>query len=105
MQELKPGHLAARVEGHLTDAVGEAFPVFARDAAKRAERCVVSLDVRHMTGFDAKVRDRWFEVVWSERARIERIEVASSKWSITLAAKAASVALRALGVRLDVLAT
>lgn len=103
VQELRPGHLLVRVEGHLTTAVGAAFPAFAREAAKRAERCTVYLDVRAMKGFDADVRQDWLEVVLSERHRIEHVAVATTGVFITLSARAAALALRAVGVSFEVL--
>lgn len=103
VKELRPGHLLVRVEGHLTTDVGAAFPAFAREAAKRAERCTVYLDVRAMRGFDPAVRQDWLDVVLSERQRIDHIAVATTGVFITLSARAAGVALRALGVSFEVL--
>ena len=102
MQEPRPGHLHVRVSGHLSAEVGAAFPDFARDAAKRAERCTVHLDVRELKSFDAAVRDLWFAVVLAERRRIERIQVATSGVFITLSARAAALALNALGINFSV---
>jgi hypothetical protein len=102
VREPEPGVLRVKVSGHLSEEVGRAFPDFARAAALRAERCEVQLDVRELDGFDPAVRDAWVKVVLEFRARIARVNVVSSKFFITLAARAAGVALGRLGVRFEV---
>lgn len=104
MRELAPGLLSVKVSGHLSEEVGRAFPEFARDAALRAERCEVQLDVRELEGFDPAVREAWVRVVLEFRARISRVRVVSSKFFITLAARAAGVALKGMGVEYELLA-
>lgn len=102
VSELQPGHLHVQVSGHLTQRVGEAFPAFAREAAERAERCTVYLDARHLRGFDPQVRQSWLDVVLTERSRIDRVIVATRGVFVSLSARAASMALRPMGVTLEV---
>lgn len=102
VEELEPGHLYVRVQGHLTVGVGSEFPLFAELAAKRAERCTVYLDARDLRGFDPAVRDAWVEVVMRNRHRIERIAVATRGVFISLSARTASLALKAVGIQMDV---
>lgn len=102
VNELEPGHLHVQVSGHLTQAVGEAFPAYAREAAEHAERCTVYLDARHLRGFDPQVRQSWLDVVLAERARIDRVIVATRGVFVSLSARAASLALKPLGVHLEV---
>lgn len=102
VEELEPGHLYVRVHGHLTLEVGREFPRFAREAAERAERCTVYLDARTLRGFDPAVRDAWVDVVMDQRDRIDRIAVATQGVFISLSARAAALALKGLGVQMDV---
>jgi hypothetical protein len=100
VNELEPGHLHVQVSGHLTLTIGEAFPANALEAAQRAERCTLYLDARELRGFDVRVRQSWLDVVLSERTRIERVIIATP--GVFISARAASLALKPLGVHLDV---
>ncbi|MFO0597524.1 MAG: hypothetical protein U0228_19620 [Myxococcaceae bacterium] len=102
IEELAPGHLRVRVEGHLTARVGSEFPLFARMAAEHADSCVVYLDARGLNGFDPAVRDAWLEVVLLEREHIDRIVTATRGVFISLSARAAGLMLRSVGVDFEV---
>jgi hypothetical protein len=60
----------------------------------------VYLDARELRGFDARVRQSWLDVVLFERTRIERVIIATP--GVFISARAASLALKPLGVHLDV---
>lgn len=102
IQEPQPGVLEVIAQGKLSSEVGAAFPRYALEAASRAPRCAVYLDVRGLQGFDGAVRAAWVETVLAHRARLDEVVVLSSSLLVTLSARAASVALAAVGVRFDV---
>jgi hypothetical protein len=101
--EPAPGVLEVVVQGKLSPAVGAVFPRYARAAALRHERCSVFLDVRGLKAFDGAVRAAWIDTVRERREQIDEVVVLSSDLLVTLSARAASVALAALGLRFDVL--
>jgi len=52
--------IEVRVGGSLSPELGAAFPRFARQAAARAERCSVFLDVREVHCLELKTLREWF---------------------------------------------
>jgi hypothetical protein len=101
-RECRPGLLEVKLSGHLTASVGQAFPEFARQAAAHSERCEVVLDVRELDSFDPAVCDAWVRVVLEFQPRIDRIQVVSSKLFITMAAQAAGIAVKSMGIPYEV---
>ena len=95
--------IEVRVGGALSPELGAAFPRFARQAAARAERCSVFLDVRELASFDGAVRAAWLDAVLEHRRRLDEVVVLSRGVLVTWSARAASVALAPFGVRFDVL--
>ncbi len=61
------------------------------------------LDVRGLKAFDGAVRAAWIDTVREHGGQIDEVVVLSSDLLVTLSARAASVALAALGLRFDVL--
>lgn len=100
--ELVPGLVEVRVEGRLTPEVGAMFPRFAREVARRRDRCSVFLDVRALESFDGDVRDAWIGAVLEHRHALDEVVVLTRGVLVTLSARAASLALTGVGVRFDV---
>jgi hypothetical protein len=97
-----PGLLEVLASGRLSTEVGAAFPRVAREAAARGGRCSVFLDVRALDSFQGPVREAWVESVLEHRANLEAVVVLSNRLLVTLSARAAAVALSAVGVRFEV---
>ena len=96
--EHAPWLLEVRVSGRLSTEVGAAFPRIAREAAARGGRCSVFLDVRALESFQGAVRDAWVAAVLEHRRSLEEVVVLSQGLLVTLSARAAAVALAAVGV-------
>lgn len=100
--EHAPGLLEVRVSGRLSIDVGAAFPHIAREAAAGGGRCSVFLDVRALESFHGAVRDAWIASVLEHRGSIDQVVVLSRGLLVTLSARAAAVALAAVGVCFEV---
>lgn len=96
--EHAPWLLEVRVSGRLSTEVGAAFPRIAREAAARGGRCSVFLDVRALESFQGAVRDAWVAAVLEHRRSLDAVVVLSQGLLVTLSARAAAVALAAVGV-------
>ncbi len=100
--EHAPWLLEVRVSGRLSTEVGAAFPRIAREAAARGGRCSVFLDVRALESFQGAVRDAWVAAVLEHRRSLDEVVVLSRGLLVTLSARAAAVALAAVGVCFEV---
>ena len=100
--EHAPGLIEVRVSGRLTLEVGAAFPRVAREVAARGGRCSVFLDLRGLESFQGAVREAWVASVLEHRASIDEVVVLSQGLLVTLSARAAAVALAAVGLRVEV---
>jgi len=100
--EHAPGLLEVRVSGRLSTEVGAVFPRIAREAAAQGGQCSVFLDVRGLESFQGAVRDAWVASVLEHRRSIDEVVVLSRGLLVTLSARAAAVALAAVGVRFEV---
>jgi len=85
--------VTAVFEGRLSAEEGAASAAAFR-AAFGDEPVTVVWDVARMTGFDARARKAWAEVLWSLRSQIKNIKIIGAKGVIRVGATFLAVLIR-----------
>lgn len=101
VEELRPGQLWIRVQGHLTPSTGGELPAFIRLAALQAEPLRLLVDARRVHGWDAAVVSALREL-FEPGLKGSHVTVATRGLTGTIAARTAALFVRRFGVELEV---
>jgi hypothetical protein len=101
VEELRPGHLWIRVQGHLTPSTGGELPSLISLAAGTAEPLRLLVDARRMHGYDRAVVGV-LRAFLAGAARAVQVTVATRGLQGTVTARTAALFVRQFGMELEV---